>query len=83
MRRIQALSPKAMMPDRNGYMAKKPTAQIMFIADYESGQTALFSIDQWTLKEGDHVAPLIAVERQKAGELPEGTIKRVRRAASR
>ena len=61
-------------------MPKLSSDRISFIAEYEDGGTATFSIDKWTLQKGDHVAVIIAGERQRAGHIPKGKIKQVRRA---
>jgi hypothetical protein len=37
---------------------------------FEDSSTALLALDQTTLHSGDHIAHLIAGERQKAGLLP-------------
>jgi hypothetical protein len=48
---------------------------IEFIAEFEDGTLHHFRIDEWTLKQGDHVARLIAAEHFRNGK-----IKDVRRA---
>ena len=53
----------------------------MFAVNYEKGETAYITISPWKLRHGDHVARVIAEERQAKGEIPEGkiaTVKRVR-----
>ena len=53
----------------------------MFAVNYENGETAYITISPWKLRYGDHVARVIAEERQATGEIPEGkiaTVKRVR-----
>lgn len=50
---------------------------IEFIAEFEDGTLHHFRIDEWTLKQGDHVARLIAAERFR-----DGKIKDVRRASA-
>ncbi len=50
-----------------------------FIAEYEDGSKEHFDIDKTTLLSGDHIAVIIALEQQKAGQLKPGKIVRVRR----
>ena len=54
---------------------------IMFAVNYENGGTAYITISPNRLRDGDHLARVIAEERQAKGEIPEGkiaTVKRVR-----
>ena len=60
-------------------MAAKKAEGILFSVEYEDGRTARMTIDRHTLRNGDHVARIIAGERQRAGKIPEGKIKGVRR----
>ena len=60
-------------------MAKRANDDVRFEAVYEDGRTFYFSIDSGTLRSGDHVARIIARERQASGELPAGHIANVRR----
>ena len=53
--------------------------RITFIATYEDGEELAFSIDKFTLRGGDHVARIIAAERQRTGELPPVKIVSVKR----
>jgi hypothetical protein len=53
--------------------------RVMFVAEYEDGSSAEFSIDRGTLSLGDYVARIIARERQENGELPPGAIMALRR----
>jgi hypothetical protein len=43
------------------------------------GRTELFNIDKFTLRSGDHIARIIAGERQSGGQLPAGKIASVKR----
>ena len=52
---------------------------IDFEATYVDGSTERFSIDSDTLRSGDHVAGMIARDRQREGELPPGKIESVKR----
>jgi hypothetical protein len=52
---------------------------IMFAVNYNDGRTAYITISPRTLQEGDHVARVVARERQEKGEIPEGDIANVRR----
>jgi hypothetical protein len=61
-------------------MAKKKSDMVRFIVEYEDGGTCPMSIDRFTLRSGDHVARIIAREKQDGGQLPKGAIKAVRRA---
>ena len=61
-------------PDR-----PKLESLVEFIVKYEEGPLALMAIDKHTLRKGDHVALLIAQQRQRDGTLPVGVIKEVRR----
>jgi hypothetical protein len=54
--------------------------RIEFIVRYLNGGEARIWISRWNLQHGDHVAQLIAGERQRAGEIPEGEIDFVTRA---
>ena len=51
----------------------------MFTVEFEDGTQELIFIDQPSLRSGDHVAPIIARERQAKGELPDKPIKSVTR----
>ena len=61
------------MPHRTG-------AEITYVVRYADGSTALFRIDRWTVKTGDHIARTVARERQDVGQLPRGEIVSVERA---
>jgi hypothetical protein len=52
---------------------------VTFVVEYEDGSKVHINIDRFTLRSGDHVARLIAGERQRAGLIPEGEIKSVKR----
>jgi hypothetical protein len=54
--------------------------RIEFIVRYLNGSEARLRISRSDLRQGDHVARLIAGERQRAGEIPEGEIDFVTRA---
>jgi len=47
---------------------------IAFLAEYDDGSRFTFVIDRWTLERGDHVASIIARERQEAAHLKPGKI---------
>jgi len=47
---------------------------IAFLAEYDDGSKSTFVIDRWTLERGDHVASIIARERQEAAQLKPGKI---------
>jgi hypothetical protein len=59
-------------------MAKK-SDDVVFVATYDDGQSEWFNIDKFTLRSGDHVARIIAAERQSGGQLPAGKINSVKR----
>jgi len=50
----------------------------MFAASYEDGRTAYFVVEN-TARADDHLAVSLARDRQARGELPDGTIKGVKR----
>ena len=54
--------------------------RIEFIVRYLNGGEARIWIPRWNLQQGDHVAQLIAGEKQRAGEIPDGEIDFVTRA---
>jgi len=54
--------------------------RIEFIVRYLNGAEARIRISRRDLQGGDHVAQLIAGQRQRAGEIPEGEIDFVTRA---
>jgi hypothetical protein len=51
----------------------------MFSAHFADGRTAYFVIQGHGGGEEDHKALAVAQERQRTGELPEGTIRTVKR----
>jgi hypothetical protein len=59
---------------------RKPPAKVRFIVEFEVGSSSSFIVDEYTLRTGDHVAVVVAGERQRKGELRAGKIKSVRRA---
>jgi hypothetical protein len=63
---------------RRQAVAKQPT-HVSFVVEYEDGRTSSITIDQYTLRTGDHVARIVAREWQDAGRIPAGKIKSVRR----
>lgn len=60
---------------------KKSNDHIRFIAIYEDGSRHPFSIPSHTVRTGDHVARIIASERQAKSELPPGKINSVERSS--
>ena len=61
-------------------MAKRGKSRLVpFIAEYEDGSKGYFDIDLTTLRNGEHIARMIASEKQRDGHLPAGKILRVRR----
>ena len=50
----------------------------MFALTYEDGRTAYIRVDRDTARHGNLVVLDIARERQKAGEIPRGTIASVK-----
>ena len=60
-------------------MPSKGPDYIRFVAIYEDGSEHGFSVSSFTVQRTDTMALLIARDRQAAGELPEGTIKKIRR----
>jgi hypothetical protein len=60
-------------------MAKRSkSALVPFIAEYEDGSKGYFDIDLATLRSGDHIEIVIALEKQKVGHLKPGKIVRAR-----
>jgi hypothetical protein len=53
---------------------------IRFEVEFEDGQRLSIVIDRNTLAPGEHVARIVAEERQRAGDLPPSRIVAVRRA---
>ncbi len=51
----------------------------MFSVHYEDGRTSYFVIEGHGTSEEDYLALDIARKRQRAGDLPEGTIRSVKR----
>jgi hypothetical protein len=51
----------------------------LFAVNYADGRTAYITISPYMLRNGDHIAPAVARERQEKGEIPEGEIATVRR----
>ena len=58
---------------------RKRDMNTMFAVNYEDGRTAYITISPKVLAAGDHVARLVARERQMKGEIPEGDIASVKR----
>jgi hypothetical protein len=52
---------------------------VRLVAEYDDGLKVHFTIDRCALEQGDHVARIIARDRQRDGSLPRGTIKTVSR----
>ena len=61
-------------------MAKKKSGYVTFKVLFEDGTTAWVSIDQFTLRTGDHIARIVAGEWQRDGRLPDKPIKTVKRS---
>jgi hypothetical protein len=53
--------------------------RVTFHVDFEDGTTSYMKIDAHTLSKGDHVAQIVAQERQQKGEIPKGKIVSVSR----
>ena len=60
-------------------MATKKGFDVVFVATYDDGRPDFFNIDKFTLRSGDHIARVIAGERQRGGQLPAGKIVSVKR----
>lgn len=58
---------------------KKRDTNVMFAVNYEDGETSYITINPNQLKHGDQIARTVALERQKKGELPQGTIAAIKR----
>lgn len=59
-------------------MNRQPDS-VRFAVTFEDGSRDFMSIPQATLQRGDHVARIVAGEKQRAGELRTGKIVDVRR----
>ena len=59
-------------------MPMQPSS-VRFIVTYEDGSHDYMSVPAATLRSGDHVARVVAGEKQRAGELRRGEITGVRR----
>jgi hypothetical protein len=51
----------------------------MFAVHYQDGRSAYITVSPKLLEGGDHLVLSIARDRQQKGEIPEGTIKTVKR----
>ncbi len=58
---------------------RKRDTNIMFAVNLEGGRTAYITVSPKLLGPGDHVARIVARERQDKGEIPEGEIASVKR----
>ena len=76
---VRALPGSVLCRDGKDSMASEQNYRVTFIATYQDGRQLLFTVDKFTLTEGDYAAR-IACERQKAGELPPGKIMSVARS---
>ena len=61
-------------------MPSKESGMVRFVAKYEDGNTAVFSLPLFDLRSGDHIARVIAREMQMGGRLPKGRIISVERS---
>ncbi len=52
---------------------------VMFAVNYEDGRTAYILVPRKDVQSGDHLVTSIARERQEQGEIPEGSIRGVKR----
>jgi hypothetical protein len=59
---------------------KRKNDDVEFIITFDDDTTDFMTIDRYTLASGDHVARIIAGERQSGGPIPNKPIKSVRRA---
>jgi hypothetical protein len=56
-------------------MTKGKARMVAFIVEFEDGSTGRITIDEFTLRSGEHVARIVAAERN-----PGRKVKHVRRA---
>jgi hypothetical protein len=63
-------------------LATKKGFDVAFVATYDDGRSEFFNIDKFTLRSSDHIARVIAGERQRSGQLPAGKIVSVKRLES-
>ena len=61
-----------------GGFPRRPDPKVMFAVHYADGRTAYIRVDQETVRHGAIVVMDVARERQNAGEIPSGTIARVK-----
>ena len=53
--------------------------EVTFVVTLDDGSNHWITIDSFTLRNGDDIAPQIALERQARGQIPAGAIVSVRR----
>jgi len=58
---------------------RKRDYNTMFAVHYEDGRSAYITVSPKLLEGGDHLVLSNARDRQQKGEIPEGTIKTVKR----
>ena len=58
---------------------RKRDTNVMFAVNFEDGRTAYITINPKLLEPGDHVARIVARQRQDKGEIPVGEIASVKR----
>jgi hypothetical protein len=61
-------------------MSIKQPSRIGFVVEYKDGKRRRFSINRYALLSGDHLARIIAGEKQRDGTLPQGDIASIKRA---
>ena len=61
-----------------GGFPRRPDPKVMFAVHYEDGRTAYMRVSPEAARHGTMVVMDIARERQEAGEIPSGTIARVK-----
>jgi hypothetical protein len=58
---------------------RRRDTNIMLAVNFQDGRTAYITISPKLLEAGDHVARVVARERQEKGEIPQGEIASVKR----
>ena len=68
-----------MSPMRPFGQRRSPSDEVLFTVQYQGGRSAFIHVARSTAEHGDGVVMEIAIERQKQGALPAGTIIGVKR----
>jgi hypothetical protein len=61
-------------------MSIKQPSRVGFVVEYKDGKRRHISINRYALLSGDHLARIVAREKQRDGTLPQGDIATIKRA---